>query len=320
MVKNACHFLKQLFVASHYWLKMLSFSLKKAHQISSFSKLGQSLKYILPVSSLHTSSKFEISYKKHGITVTETERSEQDKNPVIVILGWNSSKDKHLAKYSDIFTQNNYGTVRVTANPFNTFFRSGTKVKQIGHNVLKVVNSLCHNERPVFVYAFSNGGCAVFFHMMEALTDQDGEYFNQIQIAGTIFDSCPVNPDIKSVRIVQESVTEQISNRFLKTLTWHSLGLFVPAIVHLNPTVKRYMDGMKQSSLRSPQLVLYSKTDRFAPYEDIDDYVNARRQLGVHVVSKCWEKSGHVNHYREHRDEYLKLVGDFVEDCHKKKD
>jgi len=251
--------------------------------------------------------------------VTETESSEQAKSPVVVILGWNSSKDKHLAKYSDIFTQNNYATVRVTANPFNTFFRSGTKVKQIGHNVLKVVDSLCGNERPVFLFAFSNGGGAVFFHMMEALTNQQSEYFNKVHIAGTIFDSCPVNPDIKSVRIVQESVTEQIPNRLMKSLAWYSLGIFVPAIVHLNPTVKRYMDGMKQSSLRCPQLVLYSKTDRFAPYVDIDDYVGARRQFGVNVGTKCWEKSGHVNHYREHTKEYLKLLHDFVAECLEKK-
>ena len=35
--------------------------------------------------------------------------------------------------------------------------------------VLDVLLELNSQQRPVFVYAFSNGGCAVFFHIMEAL-------------------------------------------------------------------------------------------------------------------------------------------------------
>lgn len=290
------------------------FSLRNVHMNYVFRRLCKT-NFFQSVSCLHSSRNIDIWYEKHGTTVTETDVSEQERKPVVVLLGWNDSKDKHLQKYSDIFTKRNYGTVRVTARSFNTFFRPGTKVKQIGHNVLKVLDEMHGKERPVFLYSFSNGGCAMFFHIMEALTAPESEYFGQFNVVGSIFDSCPINTDMDSVKIVQQSVTENISNPVARGVVWYGLRMFVPLIILYNPTTKYFMKSMKQSSLMCNQLVLYSKADGFAPYVDIDDFIKVRRSLGVHVVAQCWETSRHVNHYREHPEEYLKLVNDFVHDC-----
>jgi hypothetical protein len=250
--------------------------------------------------------------------VTEHVEGREKLSPVVVILGWNNSQDKHLVKYSEMFEHRSCGIVHATANPFNTFYRSGTKVKQIGHHILDVLLEMNCAERPVFFYAFSNGGGAVFFHVMEALTTAQSKYYGKVKIAGSIFDSFPVPPHRKNVKIVQKTVTGYIQNPIVRGLVWYGLGVSVPLFILFDSTLKRYMPGLISSPLRCDELVLFSKSDPFAPYLDIEDYVKERRKRGVHVVSKCWEKSVHVNHYRENTDEYSRLVDRFIDDCLKK--
>lgn len=238
--------------------------------------------------------------------------SQEAKSPVVVILGWNGAKDKHLANYSDIFTQRNYGTVRVTANPFDTFCRLDTKVKENSIQVLKILDGMDCQRRPVIFYAFSLGGGAVFYHMMQALTDPESKYFNKFKIAGTIFDSFPLRLDISGKTRLLKSVTDNMGNPVLKTVVWYGVGIIVEVAIRLSKVMPRFMDDMKSSPWRCKQLVLYSKADKYTPHEDVTGYINARRKRGVDVVSKCWENSAHVCHFKEHPDEYLKLVDDFM--------
>ena len=255
------------------------------------------------------------TYTKHGATVTETDNSRQERSPVVVLLGWNGAQDRHLAKYSESFTLKNFATVRITAHPFNSFFRLGSKCKEIGHDILSVLIEMGCEDRPVFLYAFSFGGNAVFFHIMEALTKPDSTFYGKIQVVGSIFDSCPLYTGMKNVKRVQESLNDRIRNPVLKGFVWCIVGISIPFQVYLNPTVKRFNEDLKASPMLCNQLVLYSKADRLTRYEDVEDYIDARRRQGICVVAQCWEDSSHVNHYREHTDEYLEALNNFVDDC-----
>ena len=93
------------------------------------------------------------------------------------------------------------------------------------------------------------------------------------------------------------------------------MGIIIPAVLVFNSTVKRYMSGLTESPLQCPQLLLYSKADKLAPYQDIENYSQARKERGIFVVSKCWQRSKHVNHYREHTAEYLDVLNYFIEHC-----
>ena len=263
-------------------------------------------------STAHTSTR---SYKsKFGVVVTEFSSSNEVK-PVVAILGWNSSRDKHIAKYSAIFEDKGFDTVCITAHPFNTFFRTGSKVKQISEYLLDILNGMGCSQRPVFLYAFSNGGCAMYFHMMEALTTKGHIHHNAMPVVGTIFDSCPINPNMDSVKIVQESVTDAIHMPLVRPLVWYGLGITVPLLVKFNTTIKRFMEDLTNSSLTCPELILYSKADKLAPYKDIETYIKAIENRGVDVTARCWEESSHVNHYREHTEEYLGLLNLFIDKC-----
>lgn len=265
----------------------------------------------------HSAQSDETSHSylsKFGTIITKTSQSALD-SPVVVILGWNSSRGKHLKKYSRIFEAKNFDSICVPANPVNTFFRPGTKVQKISLHILDVLVKLNCQRRPVFLYAFSNGGCAMFFHIMEALSYPTEPFYEAVPVVGTIFDSCPINPDINSLKATQESVSDMITNPVLKTLVWYTLKTFVPPMIYFNATIKRFMSGLINSPLKCPQLVLYSKTDKFAPYQDIDSYIQAQRDRGISVVSKCWSSSEHVSHYREHEAEYLSELNSFIDKC-----
>ncbi|XP_031564141.1 transmembrane protein 53-A-like [Actinia tenebrosa] len=258
------------------------------------------------------------SHKKFGFTIRENVKGIDKPNPIVVILGWNNSQHKYLAKYSEMFEKRGYDTLCSTANPFNTFFRSGSKVKEIAHRILDVLLEMNCSSRPVFLYAFSNGGGAVFFQLTEALSTPESKYFDKIKVAGSIFDSFPVVPEMKSVKIVQKTITGYIGNPIVRWLVWYGLGISIPLMILIDPNIKRYMHSITNSPINCDQLVLFSKTDPFAPSEDIEHFINERRKRGVHVVAKCWEKSHHVNHYREHPNEYTRIVYDFIDNCLKK--
>lgn len=253
---------------------------------------------------------------KFGTIVTEVPSSLLlHTSPVVVILGWNNSQEKYLKKYSEIFEAKNFDSICVPAKTFDTFFRSGTKVKQISLHILDLLLELNCQKRPVFLYAFSNGGCAMFCHMMEALSYPSQQFYRAVPVVGTIFDSCPINPDINSLKATIESVTDTVKNPVLKSVAWCALRVCIPPVIYFNSSVKRYMSALRESPLQCPQLLLYSKADKYAPYQDIESYAQARKDKGVIIIAKCWESSDHVNHYREHANEYVDVVNSFVGQC-----
>lgn len=302
-----------------YYVNILELIGQRIFSYGTFSKARGVLNHLAGVSEnkvrgVQSCGSPNLSSGKFGAVITKTTASAQD-TPVTVILGWNSSRGKHLKKYSKIFEDKSFDTICVPAKPVNTFLRPGTKVKTIGLYILDLLVDLNCQKRPVFLYAFSNGGCALFFHIMEVLSCPTTAYYQAVPVVGTIFDSCPINPDIKSLQATRESVTDMIKNPIMKAALWYSMTAFIPPVIYLNGTVKRFMSGMIESPLLCPQLILYSKTDKFAPYQDIDSYIQARRHKGIHVTSKCWNSSEHVNHYREHTDEYLQELNAFTDFC-----
>jgi hypothetical protein len=252
------------------------------------------------------------STMKYG---AEIRNSGEHSKPLVVILGWNDCKSKHLQKYSNIFEAKGWSTICLPTKSFNTFFRSGTEVKTIGLYLAEVIKNEAQKTQPVFLYSFSNGGCAVYFHLAEALSYKAGPYFNSINVVGSIFDSCPVKPTLESVPRVQVSITEHMRNPVLRQIVWYAVGLLLPTLVKLNPVLQRFFDDLGKIPLKCPQLFLFSKADHLAFVDDIEEHMNDRRARGVKVFSKCWEDSPHVQHYMKYPEEYVKLLDEFVTNC-----
>ena len=261
-------------------------------------------------------SKVNVEKKKYRAVVTRV-TSDSSIKPVAVILGWNESKIKHLKKYSGLFESRGWSTVCLPANSYNTFFRSDTEVKTISFYMIDLIKDLAKKGNPVFLYSFSNGGCAVYFHIAEALTTPRHEHFNAFKVVGSVFDSCPATPNLESIPQIQKSVTDGIKNPVIKAATWYALGIAIPHVLK-KPLVQRFSQDLGKMPLKNPELFLYSKGDMLVPYQDITKHIgNRESQLGQagKVFSKCWEDSSHVSHYKKYPEQYTELLDKFIEVC-----
>jgi len=62
-----------------------------------------------------------------------------------------------------------------------------------------------------------------------------------------------------------------------------------------------------------PELFLYSKTDKYLPWQYLDNEVlKPRKDAGRDFRAKCWQKSGHVAHLRANPKEYEEEVLNFL--------
>ena len=68
-----------------------------------------------------------------------------------------------------------------------------------------------------------------------------------------------------------------------------------------------------------PELFLYSKTDFYVSHKYLEEEVLKKRREAAasgsdsRIMTKCWDKSGHVAHLRAHKQEYSKTIFRFLE-------
>lgn len=261
------------------------------------------------------SASFQAKCKKIGAVVTRAGVENTSTSPIVALLGWNSAQDKHLAKYSEIFEQKGFDTVRIPANPFNTFMRLN-RVKDISMTLLDIlVEMKAQQNRPFIFYSLSMGGFNVYYFLNQAISTPGQQHFNSIQVMGCIFDSCPHFPGMHSLKGVQSTILEVIPNPLLKILVWVGLAVAFPPVWLFNRDIKTLIPRTISSPLGCPELFLFCKTDPLVPDKDVWVFIEAHKNKNIKVFSKCWEVSGHVQHYKNYPDEYLKHVNDFIDYC-----
>ena len=201
------------------------------------------------------SAKIIMEKKNYGAFVTRAASESSAIKPVAVILGWNDSKMKHLKKYSGLFESRGWSTVCLPTKSYNTFLRSDTKVKTISFYMIDLIKELAKNGNPVFLCSFSSGGCTVHFHIAEALTTEGHQYFNAFKVAGSIFDSCPLDHNNMSVDKAQLTVAGEIKNPIIKAFISYALGMAYP-LIQKQRFLKRFIRDLGKIPMKSPELFL----------------------------------------------------------------
>lgn len=124
------------------------------------------------------------------------------------------------------------------------------------------------------------------------------------RIIGQVWDSAAHN----NQAIVAAPYAMFPTNAFLRlSLTAALKILFTvhrPLIRHYEDCIIRVFDNL----IKSPALLLYSKVDPIGLVNHNVKLEAKWRDNGVHVTSKCFEKSGHVKHYQVYTEEYLKYL------------
>ena len=123
------------------------------------------------------STQFQAKLKKIGAVVTRA--GTYNRNPIVALLGWNSAQDKHLAKYSEIFENKGFDTIRLSANPFNTFILL-SRVKDVSLKLLNILIEMKSDpNQPVILYSLSMGGFNVYYFIHQAILAPGQKYFKR---------------------------------------------------------------------------------------------------------------------------------------------
>ena len=186
--------------------------------------------------------------------------------------------------------------------------------------ILDLIISLHLQNRPIFVHTFSNGGGNIYRYITELLHNRPE--FTEIQLRGSIFDSCPSPRNLKRGLTVYMMISN--GNMLMKYLKTFLVFLYMLFVHFWNIMTRKsksaghvynYMVALLKDPARCPQLYLYSKADTLIGYKDVESHIVGREALGVKVFKVCWENSAHVAHLMMHRDVYIKSCLDFIEFC-----
>ena len=237
------------------------------------------------------------------------------KQPLVVIIGWGNCRMKQLYKYSEIFERQNFTSVCVTTTLVNSLLRFDTAGKRESLELKNVLVNLLENnsERQLIFYLFSNGGLTLYYYIAK---DLNSDVFLGKNIKGTIFDSSPIVPNYNSPEIVKQAFISAYGKRnIFVTSAGNFIKLFVYVLVAWKKELEEVFPRLIKLNISTPQLVFFSKNDNLAPYEDILKFIQERQSHGFEVSYKLWEKSGHVAHLKYHNEEYVGRVKNFIDHC-----
>ncbi|KAL2739471.1 transmembrane protein 53 isoform X1 [Vespula maculifrons] len=244
---------------------------------------------------------------------------EEDKRPLVVLLGWAGCQDRYLAKYSAIYKEKSCITLRYTA-PMECLFGRRDKMPYIGKRLLQVIAKNSLNDHPIFFHIFSNGGALLYQHISIAMQQMDSPI--QSQVKGVIFDSAPGERRVTSLfkaisAIIGGHPLTNIPMSFFITI-FLSMFWFFEVIAHAlgrGFTIQSNPFTLMEESYSWPQLFLYSNTDTLIPAADVEKFASRRAERGVRVQLVLFTNSPHVKHYAMYREVYVNTVCSFINEC-----
>ena len=246
------------------------------------------------------------------IKLHKWEDGKDQAKPLCVILGWGSSKHRNLDRYSDIFKSRGFEIITVTPTLTDVLLFPQSRGKKISDKILETIKDEFEG-RDAVILQFSNGGCGLWYFISQEICDVKSPYHNVIKVVGNVFDSCPVVPNQESVKIAQNAFAMNVKNPITRTVVWYTIGTVAPLVVWFNPIVKLFMDAMRDSPISTPQLFMYSKSDLLAPYKDISDFIEYRKNKGIETMQMLWEDSPHVSHLKHDGVTYTEILNKFLD-------
>uniref|UniRef100_A0AC35U6H1 Transmembrane protein 53 n=1 Tax=Rhabditophanes sp. KR3021 TaxID=114890 RepID=A0AC35U6H1_9BILA len=263
----------------------------------------------------------------NSIKIIESNFDPNDnRKPIICLLGWAGCNDRYLAKYSQIYEDAGYATIRTTS-PINKI-RSLQCYEQYGTKVFDRLASIDNiSERKLIFHVFSMNGASTYLKVYESYQKENATGFRWRDEA-IIFDSCPA--DVKPMQGATAisfalcppkkygGMASQITKLFLAAgFAGHR------ALVHIKSWLIHeayennfaYYRLISMSCLPKRQLYLYSDLDDICSAHSIESFIEVQKNNtnNVSVNSLNFQNSEHCQHYRTHPELYTKKCLDFLE-------
>ncbi|XP_058804042.1 transmembrane protein 53 isoform X2 [Phymastichus coffea] len=242
---------------------------------------------------------------------------EEDKRPVVVLLGWAGCQDKYLAKYSAIYEERSCITLRCTA-PVEYLFWRRDRLPRISKKLIQVITEKCSAEHPVFFHVFSNGG-AIFYQHISYAMQQAG---SPLKVKGVVFDSSPGERRIMSLyraisAIIGGHPLTNMPISFMITFFLSFIWLFEILAQSFGKGNATNTDptALTKETYSWPQIFLYSNADTLIRASDVEKFAMKRAERGVRTQLVLFTDSPHVKHYATYRDVYVSTVCNFINEC-----
>ncbi|XP_002741414.1 transmembrane protein 53-like [Saccoglossus kowalevskii] len=259
---------------------------------------------------------------------------DDNKEPVVILLGWTGCQNKHLAKYSAIYQQRRLTTIRYTLPIENEFLRQH-KVKEIAVKLLELLVDLGLENNIIFFHVFSNAGVFLYHSITEVLnspielhdSSHTDQTFNRLvagmQVGGVVFDSSPTTAtSLTAGKLIASGAPYNTFIRYTFAF-FYAIGMWflvllafcIPVLARCIAPYSTFYTSLQNERGRYPQLFLYSKADSIVDFKDIERFAELRKKMGVPVRKVCWEDSAHCCHLVSHREEYINQCVQFINDC-----
>lgn len=243
--------------------------------------------------------------------------------PVVLVLGWAGAIDRHVRKYTDIYCDLGYHTLRFSPSNSLTFFNHKSHQKYAYEMLDLMKNEYKLTQNPIAVHFFSNASCFIIYqHIINEISlNQQSEYrFFEHNHKAIIYDSAPGLPHsfLGLFSGINDLVKQQVKNPFFAyPLT---LGfLTIVAMIKLKPDnyfIKMY-DILVNDYRQVPSLYLYSTSDKLISDKSIKELIEKRKTKhpGLYVKEVLYTDSEHVLIFQKHPQEYLNLICDHLKIC-----
>jgi pimeloyl-ACP methyl ester carboxylesterase len=239
---------------------------------------------------------------------------EAERLPVTLILGWADSYDNRVRKYSEIYEEFGFHTIRVAPSLRYAAFYVGSHIIQARKLLDLMLNKYKLTKNPIIAHGFSNGGLLIYQRLSEvAHADKRYEFFKD-NLKCVVMDSGPGWP-LSFAGYVRDSLDVMVpyaSNKLLAYFLVY-LGTAAFAIRHKffyprsNNFITRFFQGLVQDKFNVPTLVYYSKLDRIIDTVVTMRFIEERRKFKPNLYLDAVEfpDTKHVAHFQKYPELYV---------------
>jgi hypothetical protein len=240
-----------------------------------------------------------------------------DKIPIVLVLGWAASVDKHVLKYAQIYESLGFRTIRIAPSLRLSIFQPNLH-KEYAITLLEMIKSKPELEHsPIIIHTFSNAGTFIYRHITEMIHEPDNEYsYLKQNIKTMIYDSGPGHPSSlsKLIKSIAELAQPQLKSIVLAygfaiigVLAYYLKLIFSPRRSNfLDQTLK----ALIQDKVEVPILALISKKDNMIDYRHTFNILKERQKhvpdLKINTV--VFEDSAHCSNYSYYGDVYVEKI------------
>ncbi|ESO91558.1 hypothetical protein LOTGIDRAFT_121859 [Lottia gigantea] len=237
----------------------------------------------------------------------QTASTTGSKRPLVILFSWLLAKDRHIAKYRNLYTSQGFDVLSIRVSP--TEVLQPKKAQDVIKKTLGILQEAEQKLKPLVIHGFSVGGY-VCGEMMVELEKNAEKYFDVRQrLLGQIFDS-PVDYEGVPTGFANVLSNNKMIQKLLKVSIESYLKLFK------NSVTKYYMassEAFHNNSLELPSLMLYSRADPIGVDKNIETVMKKWKAKGLPVQTRCWQNTPHVSHFHHHPDEYVESILTFMD-------